>query len=132
MLLFILLSLLSWNNLLIIVVGSDNAATGILVVFVFAWVYTRHFIFGWILYSLWYLKNGGGRKKSRRRGEGEEKRRKEEKSRARESLKKNIIFTLLIKVWITWLPQYSWLGWRERILLRWMVIVRTIYYYYLY
>jgi len=34
--------------------GSDNTATGILVLFVFAWVYTRHFIFGWILYSLWY------------------------------------------------------------------------------
>lgn len=34
--------------------GSDNAATGILVVFVFAWIYTRHFIFGWILYSLWF------------------------------------------------------------------------------
>lgn len=34
--------------------GSDNAATGILVVFVFSWVYTRHYIFGWILYSLWF------------------------------------------------------------------------------
>eukprot|EP00026_Physarum_polycephalum_P010784 Phypoly_transcript_10964.p1 GENE.Phypoly_transcript_10964~~Phypoly_transcript_10964.p1 ORF type:complete len:358 (+),score=49.92 Phypoly_transcript_10964:138-1211(+) len=34
--------------------GSDRAAEVTLVGFVIAWVYTRHFIFGWILYSIWY------------------------------------------------------------------------------
>jgi len=32
----------------------ENTATGVFVAFLFVWVYTRHFIFGWILYSLWF------------------------------------------------------------------------------
>lgn len=32
----------------------EKTATSILVVFIFVWIYTRHFIFGWILYSLWF------------------------------------------------------------------------------
>jgi len=31
----------------------ERTSTSILVMFLFVWIYTRHFIFGWILYSLW-------------------------------------------------------------------------------
>jgi len=33
--------------------GFERTATSILVVFLAVWVYTRHYIFGWILYSVW-------------------------------------------------------------------------------
>lgn len=34
--------------------GLEKTATSTLVVFLFVWVYTRHFIFGFILYSVWF------------------------------------------------------------------------------
>jgi len=31
----------------------ERVANGIVIIFLFVWVYTRHYIFGWILYSVW-------------------------------------------------------------------------------